>query len=145
MLGKTNRGFESHPVRPFLGQGIHSAGRENWLGLRVTGDQSLPVRFLLRTGVFTHAKDAKAGTGDEGIRDSGVKGGPISPCAVTAKDANPTTFRSRGTSKGWEVREYHLPDAESGWFSTSPNKLDGFCDPWVQAVVNGTAQCGRFQ
>ena len=45
------------------------------MGLRVTGDQSLPVRFLLRTGIFSHAKVAKAGTGDEGIRDSGVKGG----------------------------------------------------------------------
>ena len=45
------------------------------MGLRVTGDQSHPVRFLLRTGIFSHAKVAKAGTGDEGIRDSGVKGG----------------------------------------------------------------------
>jgi len=33
------------------------------MGLRVTGDQSLPVRFLLRTGVFTHAKVAKGGKG----------------------------------------------------------------------------------
>ena len=38
------------------------------MGLRVTGDQSLPVRFLLRTVIFSHAK---AGTGNEGIRDSG--------------------------------------------------------------------------
>ena len=33
------------------------------MGLRVTGDQSHPVRFLLRTEIFTHAKVAKAGTG----------------------------------------------------------------------------------
>ena len=44
-----------------------------------------PCPFLLRKSKFTHAKGAKAGTGDEGIRDSGVKGGPIPPCAVTAK------------------------------------------------------------
>ena len=34
------------------------------MGLRVTGDQSLPVLFLLRTGVFSHAKVAKGGRGD---------------------------------------------------------------------------------
>ena len=33
-----------------------------------------PCPFLLRKSKFTHAKVAKAGTGDEGIRDSGVKG-----------------------------------------------------------------------
>ena len=55
VLGKTNRGFESLPVRPYYvpqsrdfeglgGQGILSAGGVIWMGLRVTGDQSLPVR-----------------------------------------------------------------------------------------------------
>jgi hypothetical protein len=43
------------------------------------------LRRAGRTGIFTHAEVAKAGNGDEGIRDSGVKGGPIPPCAVTAK------------------------------------------------------------
>ena len=33
-------------LRRVKGQGIHSAGRENWLGLRVTGDQSHPVRIV---------------------------------------------------------------------------------------------------
>ena len=33
------------------------------MGLRVTGDQSLPVRFLLKTGIFDHAKVAKGGKG----------------------------------------------------------------------------------
>ena len=56
VLGKTNRGFESLPVRPYYvphsrdfeglgGQGILSAGGLIWMGLRVTGDQSLPVRL----------------------------------------------------------------------------------------------------
>ena len=62
-------------LRRVGGQGIHSAGRENWLGLRVTGDQSHFVRPYLRTEVFTHAKVAKIAKGDEGIQDSGVKGG----------------------------------------------------------------------
>ena len=55
VLGKTNRGFESLPVRPYFvpqsrdfeglgGQGIISARGVIWMGLRVTGDQSLPVR-----------------------------------------------------------------------------------------------------
>ena len=35
-------------LRRVGGQGIHSAGRENWLGLRVTGDQSLPVRIIIK-------------------------------------------------------------------------------------------------
>ena len=64
VLGKTNRGFESLPVRPYYvpqsrdfeglgGQGILSAGGVIWMGLRVTGDQSLPVRTLVRTGCPT--------------------------------------------------------------------------------------------
>ena len=36
------------------------------------GDQSHPVRSLFRTQIFSHAKDAKAGTGDEGIQ--GLRG-----------------------------------------------------------------------
>jgi hypothetical protein len=55
----------------------------------------------LRTGVFTHAKDAKAGTGDTFYL-------PLSTWRpwrevlgfYHAKVANPTTSRSRGTSKG---------------------------------------------
>ena len=54
--------------------------------------------------------------------------GPIPPC--------PNPFQDRVSI---------LRDASNGWASTSPNKLDGLCDPWVQAVVNGTTQCGRFQ
>ena len=52
VLGKTNRGFESLPVRPYYvpqsrdfeglgGQGILSAGGVIWVALRVSGDQSL--------------------------------------------------------------------------------------------------------
>ena len=55
VLGKTNRGFESLPVRPYYvpqprdfeglgGQGVSPPRGEKWLGLGVTGDQSLPVR-----------------------------------------------------------------------------------------------------
>jgi len=80
------------------------------MGLRVTGDQSLPVRTLVRTGIFTHAKVAKGAKGMLFI--------------------NPWVRGGRG------VRFWVLP---------LPNKLNGLCDPWVQAVVNGTAQCGRFQ
>ena len=35
-------------LRRVGGQGIHSAGRENWLGLRVTRDQSHPVRIVMQ-------------------------------------------------------------------------------------------------
>ena len=31
------------------------------------------------------------------------------------------------------------------WDLPLPNKLDGLGNPWVQAVVDGTTQCGRFQ
>ena len=53
-------------LRRVGGQGIYSAGRENWLGLRVAGDQSHPVRPSLRTEIFTHAKVAK-GLGIQGV------------------------------------------------------------------------------
>jgi hypothetical protein len=59
VLGKTNRGFESLPVRPYYvpqsrdfeglgGQGILSAGGVIWMGLRVTGDQSHLVQSRQR-------------------------------------------------------------------------------------------------
>jgi len=50
------------------------------MGLRVTGDQSHPVRPLSRTGKFTHAKDAKAETGDAGIR--GLTGDQSHPVRI---------------------------------------------------------------
>ena len=74
MLGKTNRGFESLPVRPYYvpqsrdfeglgGQGILSARGVIWMGLRVTGDQSLPVRSLVRTGCLISRRGRTDGAG----------------------------------------------------------------------------------
>ena len=88
--------------------------------------------------------------GMSGWRGGRSEGAQSRPQSIFEKRTNPplsdpTTFRSRGTSKGWEDRGSILRYANNGWASTSPNKLDGLCDPWVQAVVNGTTQCSRFQ
>ena len=120
MLGKTNRGFESLPVRPYYvpqsrdfeelrGQGVSPPRGEKRMARGQVQGGAIPTAINIwiigpippcptllrpavaglrragRTEIFSHAKSAKAGTGDEGIRDSGVKGGPIPPCAVTAK------------------------------------------------------------
>ena len=74
VLGKTNRGFESLPVRPYYvpqprdfeglgGQGVSPPRGEKWLGLGVTGDQSLPVRTLVRTGCLTSWRGRTDGAG----------------------------------------------------------------------------------
>ena len=68
-------------------------------GSQGNGGPIPPCPFLLRKSKFTHAKVAKAGTGDEGIRDSGAKGG------TNPSLSDSTTSRSRGTSKGWEDRD----------------------------------------
>ena len=80
------------------------------MGLRVTGDQSLPVRFLLKTGIFDHAKVAKGGKGILFI------------------------YLWVSGSRGVRFRDLPLP-----------NKLDGLCDPWVQAVMHRATEGGCFQ
>ncbi len=105
-------------LRRVGGQGIHSAGRENWLGLRVTGDQSHPVRPTLRTGCLTSRRGKTA-------RSQG-NGGPIPPCPTLLRTGNlfcGTRELARSQGNGGPIlpcptysedREYHLPEAKSG-------------------------------
>ena len=62
------------------------------------------------------------------LEGSQGNGGPIPPCPNASQD-----------------RVSVLRDANNGWASTYPNKLDVLCNPRVQALLNGTTQCGRFQ
>ena len=64
VLGKTNRGFESLPVRPYYVQ--HSRDFEGLGGQGYLLTQRAP-----RPG--------------RGMKGFGIQGGPIPPCAVTAK------------------------------------------------------------
>ena len=138
------------------------------MGLRVTGDQSLPVRTLVRTGCLISRRGRTDGagvglrgriagariaqiyqpggvpakiSGRQGInpdRNQSLKNLPTPPCPTLLRPAVAGLRRA-------DEREFYPPEALFGWASTSPNKFNGLCDSWVQAVVNGTTQCGRFQ
>ena len=55
------------------------------MGLRVTGDQSLPVRSFLENRNLLTQRSQRPGRGMKGFGIQGLRGGPIPPCAVTAK------------------------------------------------------------
>ena len=58
-----------------------------------------PCPPFLRKAKFTHAKVAKIAKGGEGIRLSGVKGGPIPPCPFLLRKAK---FTHAKVAKGGE-------------------------------------------
>ena len=72
-----------------------------------------------------------------GLRVTGGQSLPVRPCFAP--------IALRWCFEEPKDRVSILRDANNGWASTSPNKLNGLCNPRVQAVVNGTTQCGRFQ
>jgi hypothetical protein len=77
VLGKTNRGFES-----------------------------LPVRTLVRTGCLTSRRGRMDGAG-AGLRGRNPDHNQYLDNRTNPSLSDPTTSRSRGTSKGWEDRDIY--------------------------------------